>query len=132
MAVFLMDFGAERFVEKRYGIAHGPTEGAAGERHASVDAAMLRYSLSHTPSNVADHRGHQHLHSGDQDNVNPRQPAHRSAGQDPKALEAGVNTESSSLDLEKEAAIDRSFKQQIAAFLILEFGVIFHSVVSHG
>jgi len=28
-----------------------------------------------------------------------------------------------------EASMDRSFRQQIAAFLILEFGVIFHSVI---
>lgn len=31
--------------------------------------------------------------------------------------------------VEDEAARERSFRQQIAAFLILEFGVIFHSVI---
>jgi solute carrier family 39 (zinc transporter), member 1/2/3 len=34
-----------------------------------------------------------------------------------------------SSDDELSAKIDRSFKQQIAAFLILEFGIIFHSVI---
>ncbi|KAK5125975.1 hypothetical protein LTR85_011330 [Meristemomyces frigidus] len=128
MAVFLMDFGAERYVEKKYGMAHGTTNGerAGGLRSASVDAAMLGYSLSHRPSQLGDHhQTHQHLHSGDQDGTAPafQQPVN------PKALESGENAETISVLTEKELATETSFRQQIAAFLILEFGVIFHSVI---
>jgi len=123
MTVFLLDFAAERYVEKKYGYAHAgaPIEGAAGARSNSVDAAMLRYSLSHTAANAANnaHQGHQHLHSGDQDGT--------LGG--PKSLEAGAGTDSDSIDKEKEEAAERGFQQQIAAFLILEFGVLFHSVI---
>ncbi|KAM3416403.1 hypothetical protein BST61_g8000 [Cercospora zeina] len=126
--VFLMDFGAERYVEKKYGLAHGPpsdVERSGSLRGGSVDAATLRYQTGRQNSTT-----HQQLHSGDQD---------------PKSIEAGSSTdnvnkkeannnnnniESLSLDEKyQEQLTERSFKQQISAFLILEFGVIFHSII---
>ncbi|KAI5361876.1 putative zinc/iron permease [Septoria linicola] len=116
MLVFLMDFGAERYVEKKYGLSHGtPTDlERVGTHRGSVDAAALRYETGRKPSS------HQHLHSGD---VDPKDAEEGSST-------GGKNIGSISLDeKEQELIADRSFRQQIAAFLILEFGVIFHSVI---
>lgn len=126
MIVFLMDFAAERYVEIKYGLMHGTSESqdTTAMRTGPVDAAAARYP-SHRPSHAADHSGHQHLHSGDQDNsIEPEMSRIRAI--DSKALEAG---EANSLESEEERLAERSFQQQIAAFLILEFGVIFHSVI---
>lgn len=126
MIVFLMDFAAERYVEIKYGLMHGTseTQDADAMRGGSVDAAAARYP-AHRPSQTVSHAGHQHLHSGDQDNsIEPEMSRIRAT--DSKALEAG---EANSLESEEDRLADRSFKQQIAAFLILEFGVIFHSVI---
>lgn len=120
MLTFLMDFFAERYVEKKYGLKHGVENdrSAALKGAGSADAAMLYYGGDRRRSAA----GHQHLHSSDQDAQ--VKPTH----QEPVA--EGVNTENTSLD-EKEAEIfaERSFRQQIAAFLVLEFGVLFHSVI---
>ncbi|KAK4540450.1 hypothetical protein LTR36_009196 [Oleoguttula mirabilis] len=126
MAVFLMDFAAERYVEKKYGMAHGtPSDERAGRpRVGSVDAAALQYSLSHRPSGDP-HQTHQHLHSGEQDGTAPAPNHHVN----PKAFEGGESGETISVMTEKELAVETSFRQQIAAFLILEFGVVFHSVI---
>ncbi|KAK3673315.1 hypothetical protein LTR78_006860 [Recurvomyces mirabilis] len=135
MVVFLMDFAAERYVEEKYGLAHGlsaeQTDAAAGmQRHGSIDAAALRYSMSHRPSHLAaaPHHSHQHLHSGEQDY--PALSPANAQSTESKELEMGNgSTEVGSIDSEKERAVTTAFQQQIAAFLILEFGVIFHSVI---
>ncbi|KAK4624267.1 Zinc-regulated transporter 1 [Fulvia fulva] len=118
MSVFLMDFYAERYVEKKYGIAHGPSvsDAQAAMRVGSVDAAALRYDDHGRRRSTSTH---QHLHSGDQD------PQPRNV----KDLETGKAEKLSLSESEEDALADRAFKQQIAAFLILEFGVIFHSVI---
>ncbi|RMY50532.1 hypothetical protein D0865_06852 [Hortaea werneckii] len=119
MFVFLLDFAAERYVEKKYGFMHGSTGGerAGGIKNASVDAGMLSYQMAHRPSGLADHhQSHQFLHSADQDGTAPDTKKHD-------------DIETASITTEKEQAAETSFKQQIAAFLILEFGVIFHSVI---
>jgi zinc transporter 1/2/3 len=85
VAMFLLDFAADRYVELKYGISH-----------------------SHSPVVVADSARTQHIA-----NIGKTTATHAS---------------DSSLD-EVTAKADRSFKQQIAAFLILEFGIIFHSVI---
>jgi solute carrier family 39 (zinc transporter), member 1/2/3 len=130
MVVFLMDFAAERFVEKKYGLAHDTASTdatAVMQRNGSVDAAMLRYSISHAPLQVASaHHNHQHLHSGEQDGTLTA-PDQRATSKDLEASGSG-DTEANSLESEKERMVDTAFQQQIAAFLILEFGVIFHSV----
>lgn len=113
-----MDFAAERYVETKYGLAHGASDHQGG-RSGSVDAAMLRYTLSHRDSS---HQTHQHLHSGDQNDIERSAPSSSRQNN-----EKDVDT--TSIDTATERAEERSFQQQIAAFLILEFGVIFHSVI---
>jgi solute carrier family 39 (zinc transporter), member 1/2/3 len=137
VVVFLMDFAAERYVEKKYGYAHGTSENLDAPAMASgaVDAAMLRYNMAHRPSHVANaehHRNssvtHQALHSGDQDGPGPA-PNEIAKTQDESKKDLESGAEEISILAEKEQATERSFKQQIAGFLILEFGVIFHSVI---
>ena len=112
MLVFLLDFGAERYVEIKYGYM---------DIHPDVEGLVTSGQGNKT---------HQAPHSSDpQDIVRALRedeaitdPANKSAN-DPSALEKlGSDSEATSL------AEERSFQQQIAAFLILEFGVIFHSV----
>lgn len=134
MIIFLMDFGAEQYVDRKYGLAHGPnvenlitdkpgvTEG--GDPHHQHDS-----SHPHTRSLT-----HQQLHSGDQD-----QAMHDiiAAAQDDKDKipENKDIDDNNSRDFEKGKTVteieveEMSFRQQIAAFLILEFGVMFHSVI---
>jgi solute carrier family 39 (zinc transporter), member 1/2/3 len=84
MAVFLLDFGAELYVESKYGIDK-PDTGNTILQQLTVDGVQVTESV----------------------------------------------TEKSPFDvttMDADAA-ERSFQQQIAAFLILEFGVIFHSVI---
>ncbi|OQD73834.1 hypothetical protein PENDEC_c013G03856 [Penicillium decumbens] len=87
MIIFLMDFGAERWVEVKYGICREDPEPIMA---SGVEAQRV---ISHS--------------------INPDKP---------KELESQSQTSD-------DLVIERSFRQQIAAFLILEFGVIFHSVI---
>lgn len=89
MIVFLMDFGAERYVEVKYGLCREDPEPIMA---SGVEAQRTVSQSSSQP------RSH-----------------------DKQAKE--IESQSS------EVQIERSFRQQIAAFLILEFGVIFHSVI---
>lgn len=88
MIIFLMDFGAERYVEKKYGICRDDPE--------TIMATSVQ-----NESDVNQH----------------------SKSSDKQMRELEDQSDSDSLQIE------RSFRQQIAAFLILEFGVIFHSVI---
>ncbi|KAJ5218130.1 uncharacterized protein N7498_000229 [Penicillium cinerascens] len=93
MIIFLMDFGAERYVEKKYGICRDDPEAimASGVEVQRLNSAQS----SHT---------------------------HHSTNKQAKDIESQSQTSD-------DLMIERSFRQQIAAFLILEFGVIFHSVI---
>lgn len=103
MMVFLLDFGAERYVEKKYGLCRDDPEPLMAQ---GVEVTQHQLGLRRSNSN-----SHSHSHS--------------SSALDSKHKQA-KEVEAQSLD---EGALDRSFRQQIAAFLILEFGVIFHSVI---
>lgn len=111
MVIFLLDFGAEQYVDLKYGFSHGPS---------------IENVITSAPHNRDTHRTltHQQMHSGDQDPAfhadNEIQVGKNDVQQD---SEKGTPTTS------VNEAIERSFRQQIAAFLILEFGVIFHSVI---
>ncbi|RAL04493.1 ZIP zinc/iron transport family [Aspergillus ibericus CBS 121593] len=87
MMIFLLDFGAERYVEVKYGVCREDPEPIMT---SAVDNSTVQKE---------------------------------SAGNARKG-EADVEELSTS-----DTLIERSFRQQIAAFLILEFGVIFHSVI---
>ncbi|KAI5459303.1 Zinc/iron permease [Mariannaea sp. PMI_226] len=99
MIIFLLDFLAEYYVDMRYNMAHVDVEG----------------TVTHT---------HQDLHSADQDTEQ------RKAKEVTKAVSAPANDfdELANLENDSEKAL-QSFRSQIAAFLILEFGVLFHSVI---
>ncbi|PYH44568.1 ZIP zinc/iron transport family [Aspergillus saccharolyticus JOP 1030-1] len=87
MCIFLLDFGAERYVEVKYGICREDPEPIMT---SAVDNSSVTKDTS---------------------------TSRRKNETDTESLTSN------------EAWIERSFKQQIAAFLILEFGVIFHSVI---
>ena len=95
MLVFLLDFGAERYVEKKYGLCRDDPEPIMA---SGVDVHQVNSRHSH-----------------------PRTEDKQQDKQMKEMEEQRSETES--------MEIERSFRQQIAAFLILEFGVIFHSVI---
>ncbi|KAB8216951.1 Zinc/iron permease [Aspergillus novoparasiticus] len=86
--IFLLDFGAERYVEVKYGICREDPE------------PIMTSATDNTLRTTA------------------------VANQAPIEKEAQLESQSVN-----DSLSERSFKQQIAAFLILEFGVIFHSVI---
>lgn len=92
--IFLLDFGAERYVEAKYDITNDPDVQAAVTGQSDVTQQA-------------------------------RSEAEAQAAQKKKLSTEGYADEADSLTLDQE----RSYKQQITAFLILEFGVIVHSVI---
>ncbi|CBF80336.1 hypothetical protein AN8337.2 [Aspergillus nidulans FGSC A4] len=88
MGIFLLDFGAERYVEIKYGVCREDPEQFMTST-ANNEEAVSRQATS-------------------------------------TGKKAGDTLEAQSID---SGYIERSFRQQIAAFLILEFGIIFHSVI---
>lgn len=99
MVIFLLDFMAEYYVEMRYGMAHA---------HVDVEGTVTTT--------------HQNLHSNDQDGQQTKPPA------SPSDTSLDDFDELKALEGDSERAAN-SFRSQIAAFLILEFGVLFHSVI---
>jgi zinc transporter 1/2/3 len=137
MFIFLLDFCAERMVAKKCGLAHGPVcsreaEDGGGEGAGTGSGIGACHAADDS-----------HLHSGDQDEIETTvaqkedlestspaddSPFHYTRGRG----EGGGSSDT--LAYEKVAAAaeverDRLFRQQISAFLILEFGIIFHSVI---
>jgi zinc transporter 1/2/3 len=115
MLIFLLDFLAEYYVDRKYKLAHVEVEGTITSDHHTT----------HT---------HQGLHSADQDGpippnqkgnerVNDRAPSDKLSPSDNLDVEELKDIEG---DSEKTAL---GFQSQIAAFLILEFGVLFHSII---
>ncbi|KAF7596003.1 high-affinity Zn(2+) transporter zrt1 [Aspergillus hancockii] len=88
IGIFLMDFGAERYVEVKYGICREDPE------------PIMTSTVRNNSTTVAE------------------------GGQPIMKKDAELESQS-----DNNSWMDRSFEQQIAAFLILEFGVIFHSVI---
>ncbi|TVY26145.1 Zinc-regulated transporter [Lachnellula hyalina] len=125
MLIFLLDFGAERWVESKYGFSHSESI-----EDIITDKPGPKHSRSLT---------HHQLHSGDQDeNMHDAIAAAQDARHVPLGKNDGSGSGSGSgsgtSDLEDQRLSvveqeEQSFRQQIAAFLILEFGVIFHSVI---
>lgn len=101
MLIFLMDFGAERYVEKKYGLCRDDPEPIMATGVEAQQDPPRRHSA--------------HRHSLDRPHSDDKNNKHM------KELESQSDI--------AESTIERSFRQQIAAFLILEFGVIFHSVI---
>ena len=110
MMVFLLDFLAEQYVAKKYGFTQ------------QIDVETL-VTNGQADSDRANGAARQQPRSNDA--ISQEQERKDLPSKDPTGntdLEALSGTQT--LDME-----ERSFQQQIAAFLILEFGVIFHSVI---
>jgi len=147
MMIFLLDFAAERYVEIKYGYAHGDenvesviTDQQTGEDHGHTHGGENVESVITDEQTKESHdfdgqkrvrsHSHQHLHSGDQDDETRRQSVRRkSVAPDLARYEDAKDLAEEPLTDVELAATERSFRQQIAAFLILEFGVIVHSVI---
>lgn len=116
MLVFLLDFGAERYVEVKYGYLHS---------HPDVEGLVA--------SGGQAHQSHQGLHSSDQqDQVRAKRDDENVTDPIDRLNKDAINDSSVTEKLGSDTTStkeERSFQQQIAAFLILEFGVIFHSVI---
>ncbi|RAL10663.1 high-affinity Zn(2+) transporter ZRT1 [Aspergillus homomorphus CBS 101889] len=100
--IFLLDLAAEVYVEQKYGI-----ERDEGATHAFI--AHEEPYPSQSSAHAADPEGHSH-----RNRIHAEKPT----------PSASASDHGSTADLN-----ERSFRQQIAAFLILEFGIIFHSVI---
>ncbi|GAO13105.1 uncharacterized protein UV8b_03493 [Ustilaginoidea virens] len=107
MLIFLLDFMAEYWVESRTGLAHAPVEDIITDSRAADSRAA--------------HASHMHLHSGDQD-------ALARADEGAASGRHGHVEELKHLSGEPEH-VEKAFHAQITAFLVLEFGVIFHSII---
>ncbi|KAK5652340.1 hypothetical protein OQA88_10532 [Cercophora sp. LCS_1] len=133
MLIFLVDFGAEWYVEEKYGFAHADveaaiTDSATASTTSKENETQAERKVESDTSTDNDQRprsttqcSHQFLHSADQD---PHPHTH-----------AQINAHGAA-DVEKTdsvwgscSEVERAFRQQITAFLVLEFGVIFHSVI---
>ncbi|RDW92287.1 hypothetical protein BP5796_01681 [Coleophoma crateriformis] len=132
MTVFLLDFGAERYVIHKYGsFGH---EHDHTNAHPNIEAIV---TSPPGPSEGVRALSHNQLHSGDQDSILHAQIAASQAQKEgitnDSSSHSGKTYDESEKDPEKATiranVEERSFRQQIAAFLILEFGIIFHSVI---
>lgn len=111
LITFLLDFGAEYYVQTRYGLPHC--------NHAEVEDTIT------TGNNEV---SHQALHSGDVDREE-RAVSKRNGSSKDERSNSGYDDMSELKHLTGDSeATELAFKTQIAAFLILEFGVLFHSV----
>ncbi|KAG5924158.1 hypothetical protein E4U53_003463 [Claviceps sorghi] len=122
MIIFLLDFLAEYYVERKHGLVHAAVENI----------------VTDSPGMDADgtHASHIHLHSADQDDRQAvrRQDAAEKNKADRTRVGHADDKYDSDLEELKHLAGDseethQAFRSQIAAFLVLEFGVIFHSVI---
>ncbi|KAK9235386.1 Zinc/iron permease [Lipomyces kononenkoae] len=104
MLIFLMEFAAERYVEVKYGFSH-------------VDVDTEALITSGAPNDGAEQQADTHIHGDDIGTLgtSPEKSSKGDATVDVEALKENINS--------------YLFKEQIAAFLILEFGVIVHSVI---
>lgn len=147
MLIFLLDFGAEWYVEKKYGFGHSDVNAnAANNKSATTDSnsqnskeasteASKQTPIEPATANAQDdtrtrsqtHNSHQFLHSADQGD-HPHAVATTTHVSD-KSDNNPVDLESFERFWGTAAETERAFRQQIVAFLILEFGVIFHSVI---
>ncbi|KAL2213307.1 zinc transporter protein [Sarocladium strictum] len=111
LITFLLDFGAEYYVQTRYGLPHC--------NHAEVEDTIT------TGNNEV---SHQALHSGDVDREERAVSNRKGSSKDERSY-SGYDDMSELKHLTGDSeATELAFKTQIAAFLILEFGVLFHSV----
>lgn len=129
MVVFLLDLASERYVETKYG----------QQNDESVEDLITtsRRSVSHRHPDAGNFPPvllqNDDLEAGARTGVEAEQKGHQdmtpTSSKSHAAFSDDMNKIRDPVVLEKlEAAQNQAYKQQIAAFLVLEFGVIFHSV----
>jgi solute carrier family 39 (zinc transporter), member 1/2/3 len=112
VCIFLLDFAAELYVESKYGVSN---------------------SFNNTTGRASIVEQHDHTLPG-ADLNNPKTdnegivPSHNDSNNNNNNNSKLKNWDTSSSFADSESA-ERSFKQQIAAFVILEFGIMVHSIV---
>ncbi|KIW19159.1 hypothetical protein PV08_03452 [Exophiala spinifera] len=130
MIIFLMDFAAEWYVEAKYGI---------GNPHPDLEEAITRAGGGGGGSQAERISSHHQRQRGGNDDTEDEEglppsctgrgddsPVRTKSAFEKRFIEDAVNVDG--LDVEA-AAVQTAFRQQIAGFLILEFGIIFHSVI---
>jgi len=122
MLIFLLDFGAEQYVDRKYSFAH---------THPNVESLVTnRLGDAEGAGPQSGSLTHQQLHSGDQDGQLHDAISRAQERKDQPTGKSIDNPDVEKLSVEDSDEMEeRAFQQQIAAFLILEFGVIFHSVI---
>jgi zinc transporter 1/2/3 len=127
MCVFLLDFTVECHVQAKYGLenvnVHGDVEGTV-TRNSDAEHHPQQQPQRALPSSKQD--------EGLQGNELPAQgnnPSDVELAVVPAVPAAVVVVEKDAKQLAAERAIERDFQKQISAFLVLEFGVIFHSII---
>ena len=129
MVVFLMDLLSEKYVETKYGqqsdesVEDIITSSRRSVSHRHPDAGNFPpIVLQNDDIEAAAHAEVQAEQKAHQDIAN-------TSGKSQSAFRDDTDKIKDPIVLEKlEAAQTQAYKQQIAAFLVLEFGVIFHSV----
>ncbi|KAK9350760.1 Zinc/iron permease [Lipomyces doorenjongii] len=110
--IFLLDFSAERYVELKFGFSH---------TDVNVEDIIVKQQED---TAIGESGTHQHLHTDDQNLGGGVLSTSASAFQSDK-----MKTTVTDVEALKESVNSHLFREQIAAFLILEFGVIVHSVI---
>ncbi|MCJ1238192.1 high-affinity Zn(2+) transporter zrt1 [Varicellaria rhodocarpa] len=103
--IFLLDFAAERYVEVKYGVDDGP----------NIQEAVTGH-VEGSPNGKEDHSNREEK----------LEMANNAVAYEKKF--SGMDYGDSDSEVDREAS-EHAFRQQIAAFLILEFGVMFHSII---
>ncbi|KAI1002543.1 Zinc-regulated transporter 1 [Podosphaera aphanis] len=120
MLLFLLDFGAEQYVIYKFGCDQGPVI------ENVITTNGLKFKNNQASGFIPNSQSS--LGREDADVTQDTFPSSNQDGIDQNKM-LGNDTEKGSLETSSARAKDRSFLQQITSFLILEFGVIFHSVI---
>lgn len=132
MFVFLLDFGAEWYVENKYHFGHASEHEDDPEATPEPLDALTTPSLTTFRPRSQTQCSHQFLHSADQDiQLVPRSatlPSYTpvTASASTRTLQPSATTTHAD---PAHCKTDHAFPHQLAAFLILESGVLFHSLI---
>lgn len=113
LMIFLIDFSSRLYVEKKYGVV---------DDHATHNPEAL---ITTQADGTHTHNGHLHQAHSTPVDSDPSIDANDKSVTETKHLSIASDQESQ----KDEVAANFSFQQQIAAFYVLEFGIIFHSVI---
>jgi solute carrier family 39 (zinc transporter), member 1/2/3 len=119
MLVFLMDFGAELYVESKFGMVKQ-------DERIIVVQETPEHQPEPTIGVVSGIQEHQYDEKAQ--TASPEKGAQTTSPQTEISSDKSGDWDTQDFGGDSAAA-ERSFRQQIAALLILEFGVIFHSVI---